>query len=638
MSMYALTATLTLAAHLVAARAAAEPTGCAPGRYFLPGVTLVAGPDAPADDELNIMEIDGILVATLRSGGCPLGAARMQPRREFTKIAAKFGGCRDVPGWVVVKGRIIHPACESLVGRARVRKALARSERSRTFTGLKAPNFSAPDGMRVGSMGGAYTNATDGSSVDVPPGALIATQTAEMSVTEVTPEEVAEIESLLGLGLPPGLGALRALQVLMGRRDPVPRSSVGASLPDDGLPLDGTLLHVLTEPAFVYGVTDTRPPRLLYDGLVTQSGGRYELRLAPQSFGSPPGLSRVVHIPAGSPTCQIDGVVRESTGAPVAFALVEASSLPGLVTRAGPDGFYRGVVLAGPNTLAVTTDSGAGSTEFLCDPVSEPVVSAVDVEVDVPADAAVPVVAITDPAADETVAATVRTVSGTVGSSSVERVEIVTHTGTTADVFRQMAAVVNGSFSTKTILTPGRTNTLVVLATDPTTGRTGADNVVVTSTAASGEDLRFTMAWESNGTDVDMHVRVPGANGTPDTLDGDTIYFANSSAAGGVLDVDDTDGFGPENIVFPLGAAAPGTYAVAAHYWRGAPTASTVTVTVFLNGVPRGSFTRVLRQAETGTPLAPRDPGSVFNIATVTFPGGEFGPPADQSVFINGPE
>jgi uncharacterized protein YfaP (DUF2135 family) len=638
MGTYALTVTFTLVANLLAAQAIAQPAGCTPGRYFIPGETLVTGPNPPADDELNIMEVNGILVATLRSGGCPLGAARMQPRREFTKIAVKFGGCRDVPGWVVVKGRILHPACESLVGRARVRKALAPSERTRTFTGLKAPNFSAPDGMRVGSMGGGYTNATDGSSLDVPPGALVATQTAEMGVTEVAPEEVAEVESLLGLGLPPGLDALRALQVVMGRKDPAPRSSIGASVTDDGLPLDGTLLHVLTEPAFVYGVTDPRPPRLLYDGLVTQSGGRYELRLAPQSFGSPPGLSRVIHIPAGSPTCQIDGVVRETTGAPVAFALVEASSLPGLVTRAGPDGFYRGLVLAGPNTLTVTTDSGAGSTDFLCDPVSEPVVSAVDVDVDVPADAAVPAVEITAPAADETLAATVLTISGTVGSSSIDRVEIVTHTAATADVFRQMAAVVNGSFSGKTILTPGRTNTLVVLATDPSTGRTGSDSVVITSTAASGEDLRFTMAWDSNGTDVDMHVRVPGANGTPDTLDGDTIYFANSSAAGGVLDVDDTDGFGPENIVFPLGAAVPGTYAVAAHYWRGAPTASTVTVTVFLNGIPRGSFTQVLRQSQTGTPLAPRDPGSVFNIATVTFPGGEFGPPADQSVFINGPE
>ncbi len=629
------TLALALVAAMLADRAAAESTACPPGRYFIPGQVLVTGPSAPADDELNLMEIGGVLVATLRSGGCPLGAAQMRDRKGFTKIAAKFGGCRDVPGWVIVKGKIAHPTCATLVGRARVAKALPRSERTVAFTGMQAPNIAGPEGMQVGSMGGAYSNETDGSSVEVPPGAFLGTQAATMSVVEVAPEDVAEIEALLRLSLPPGLSALRAFQVLMGRRDSVPRSSVGASVLDDGVPMDGTLLHVLTEPAFVYGVTDPRPPRLLYDGLVSQAGGRYEARLAAQSFGSPPGLSRVVHIPATSPTCQVDGVVRDTTGAPVPSALVAVSSLPGLVARASMEGFYRAVLLAGANTLTVTTAAGTGSTDIQCAPPMT--LAGVNVVVDVPPDPTVPVVDITDPTADETLAATVRTVSGTVSAAEIDRVVIVTHTSTSTDVFRQTAAVVNGSFSAKVILTPGRANTLVVLATDPATGRPGSDSVVVTSTAASGEDLRFTMAWDTNGTDIDLHVRVPGANGDPDTVDGDTIYFANPSAASGVLDVDDPDGFGPENIVFPLGAATPGTYAVAAHYWRGgAPTA--VTVGVFLNGVLQGSFTQILRQANSGTPLATRSASSVFNIATVTFPGGDFGLPADQSVFINGPE
>ena len=626
-----------IAGLLVTTVATAAPSGCPPGRYFIPGQALVAGPSAPVDDELYLSEISGVLVAALRSGGCPLAFARMRKRAKFTKVTAKFGGCRDVPGRVVVKAKIAAPDCTTLTGRVRIPAALSASERRREFTGVQAPDLAGPDGLRVGAMGGVFTNDADGSSVTVPPGALVAPKTATVSVTEVSSTDAAQIDTLLGLTMPVEIAVLRALQVVMQRQDPAPRSSVVASVPDDGVPIDGTLLHILTEPSFVQGVIDPRSRGLIYDGIVTQASGRYEMRVAAQNFGSPPGLSRVGHIAAGQDTCHVAGAVRDTAGAPVPFASVEASTLPGLAARATADGFYRALVLEGDNTLTVTTDTGTGSVPFVCAPGQLIPAVGVDVEVDVPPDAEVPAVTITDPADDETLGATVRTVTGTV-TGDVDRVTIVTHAGTSPDVFQQYAAVAGGGFSTTVILTPGQANTIIVLARDASTLRTGADSVVVTSTAAGGEDLRFTMAWDTDGTDVDLHVRLPGANGVPDTVDGDTIYFSNSSAGGGVLDVDDTDGFGPENIVFPLGAAAPGTYAVAAHYWRGGSTPSTVTVSAFLNGVLQGSFTQELRQSDSGTPLAPRAPGSVFNIATITFPGGIFGPPADQDVFIDGPD
>ena len=59
---------------------------------------------------------------------------------------------------------------------------------------------------------------------------------------------------------------------------------------------------------------------------------------------------------------------------------------------------------------------------------------------------------------------------------------------------------------------------------------------------------------------------------------------------------------------------------------------------VFVDGFLRGSFTKTLTLNDSGTPLADQKPASVFNIGTVTLPEGVLGPPADHSVFINGPD
>lgn len=622
----------------IAVPSAAAPAMCPPGRYFIPGQALIAGPSAPADDELYLSEISGILVAKVKSGRCPLAAAKMRSDGAETKVRARFSGCRDVPGGVVVKGTIAYPECGTLFGRVRAPGAYPRAERKKEFTALAAPDFAGPGGTLVGAMGGTYTNDIDGSRADVPPGAFVATQSATIGVTEISAPDVAWVDALLGTAVPAGLTRLASFQLLMDRNDPAPRGSLAASVADDGIVMDGTLLHTLTEPAFVAGVCDVRPSGFFYDGLATQSDGRYHVRFAPQSFGSPPGLSSVVHVPASQPTCTIDGVIRDGNGEATPFGEVGVSSLPGLVARAGADGYYRAIAIAGPNTVTATAAGSTGSVEIVCDPMLTATIPGVNVVVAAASASEIPVVTITDPATDESLAATTRLLTGTIDDPTVDRVTIVTHTGAIADGFTQMASVTDGAFASTVILTPGRANTLVVLARNPSTFRTGVASVVVTSTAAAGEDLRFTMAWDTNATDIDLHVRVPGANGVPDEVDGDTIYFSNRSAAGGVLDVDDTNGFGPENIVFPLGAAGPGTYAVAAHYWSGAPRPTTVTVSVFLSGVLVGSFTAVLSQDDAATPLAGRNPGSVFNIATVTFPGGAIGPPAAQTVFVNGPE
>ncbi len=71
-------------------------------------------------------------------------------------------------------------------------------------------------------------------------------------------------------------------------------------------------------------------------------------------------------------------------------------------------------------------------------------------------------------------------------------------------------------------------------------------------------DLQVLLFWDTDGTDVDLHVTEPS---------GEIINYTNpvSSKSGGRLDRDDTDGYGPE--IFSLGAAPAGQYEIAAHYY-----------------------------------------------------------------------
>lgn len=615
--------------------AGAQPaTSCPPSRYLI-AEPLIAGPSAPSSDELNIREVGGILVASIRSGGCQLGAATMKGKRRFTKVTAKFTGCTEAGGPVVIKARIMAPDCNSVIGKMKAKKARPRAARKKRFTGIRGPNFVGPAGLTVDAIGGTYENPVDATRVVIPPGAF--SGGATVGVFTPPSDEIALMDDVLDVSPPPGVRFLESLQIIMGPVDPAPRSSIVASILATGSS-PGTLIHTVTEPTFVNGFIDDREPRLIYDGPAERVGGRYEMRVSSQSFGSPPGLSRVAEIAPELPTCFVDGLVRDSNGGPVPFALVEASSLPGLMARANATGFYRAVVTQGQNTLTASNDDGVGVIGVDCDAAVTPRITGVNIVVNVPALAGVPEVEITDPAMDETIGATVRVIEGTVSPSTVSTVRIISQSGDFADAFAQTAPVTDGNFSATVILSPGRENTIVVVATDEDTGLSGSDSVVVTVTGVAGEDLRFTMTWDTDTTDVDLHVRVPGANGIPDTVDGDTIYFSNRTVTGGTLDVDDTDGFGPENIVFPVGMAPGGTYAFAAHYWRGAPKATTVTVSVFVDGFLRGSFTHTLTVDDSGTPLAEQNSQSVFNIATITLPGGAIGEPADQSVFIDGPE
>jgi uncharacterized protein YfaP (DUF2135 family) len=71
------------------------------------------------------------------------------------------------------------------------------------------------------------------------------------------------------------------------------------------------------------------------------------------------------------------------------------------------------------------------------------------------------------------------------------------------------------------------------------------------------QGFRVTLSWNTNGTDVDLWTTDP---------DGEKCYYANPTTASGlVLDFDDTNGYGPENITSETPIA--GDYLVQVHYY-----------------------------------------------------------------------
>lgn len=89
-------------------------------------------------------------------------------------------------------------------------------------------------------------------------------------------------------------------------------------------------------------------------------------------------------------------------------------------------------------------------------------------------------------------------------------------------------------------------------------------------------DVQVTLTWD-NTADLDLHVFDPS---------GEEIYWSNDvSASGGTLDVDDIDGFGPENIYWPTGGSPTGSYEVYVHHyvWSGDDYPTSANYTVLVN-------------------------------------------------------
>ncbi|MEO8699038.1 MAG: DUF2135 domain-containing protein [Kofleriaceae bacterium] len=115
-------------------------------------------------------------------------------------------------------------------------------------------------------------------------------------------------------------------------------------------------------------------------------------------------------------------------------------------------------------------------------------------------------------------------------------------------------------------------------------------------------DVVITITWNTDNTDVDLHVTEPG---------GEECFFRNrNTASGGALTQDVTQGYGPEMYVLPR--APKGHYNVRAHYYASdrnrASARSKVYVTIFENwGTPAERVTEqvvTLAQGKEYTQIA----------------------------------
>lgn len=87
--------------------------------------------------------------------------------------------------------------------------------------------------------------------------------------------------------------------------------------------------------------------------------------------------------------------------------------------------------------------------------------------------------------------------------------------------------------------------------------------------------LRIVMSWDTDHTDVDLHVVTPNRE--------HAWYGQRTIPSGGSIDIDATDGYGPE--IFATPNAPHGTYLVYANYFGGesSKVITTVTVTIISN-------------------------------------------------------
>jgi hypothetical protein len=160
-----------------------------------------------------------------------------------------------------------------------------------------------------------------------------------------------------------------------------------------------------------------------------------------------------------------------------------------------------------------------------------------------------------------------------------------------------------------------------VTATD-TWGEDGS--CTVEAFAVPRDALHVQLVWDKDVTDVDLHVLNPTGAAGPWGSSGyfnltNDCYYLNRSPEWGVsgntqdnprLDIDDVNGFGPENI--NISRPATGTYRVGVHYFCDDQVgASRATIRIYCNGVQAAEF----------GPKNLTASGFFWDVATVVWPG-----------------
>lgn len=113
--------------------------------------------------------------------------------------------------------------------------------------------------------------------------------------------------------------------------------------------------------------------------------------------------------------------------------------------------------------------------------------------------------------------------------------------------------LINGHFSLLTVAAPGEN---IIQALAHNNDGYGSDSLT-TFVQIPKRDVKIVLFWDTDNTDVDLYVTNP--------LNERCFYRNPSTSIGDNLDVDDTDGYGPET--YTLNNAIPGTYQVQIHYY-----------------------------------------------------------------------
>ncbi len=141
----------------------------------------------------------------------------------------------------------------------------------------------------------------------------------------------------------------------------------------------------------------------------------------------------------------------------------------------------------------------------------------------------------------------------------------------------QDIAVSNGSFTESASIASGQ-NTISLRANSPN-GDTGVSDVATITGEFVAPDIEVTLTWNT-AADLDLHVWNPN---------GEHAYYSNTSIADGSLDIDDTNGFGPETFTVPTALA--GSYIVKVNSFSlGSDGSSDATIQLQLNGGQKQTF------------------------------------------------
>ena len=149
------------------------------------------------------------------------------------------------------------------------------------------------------------------------------------------------------------------------------------------------------------------------------------------------------------------------------------------------------------------------------------------------------------------------------------------------------------------------------------------DSCDLTVFAVPRDALHIQLVWDKDQTDVDLHFLNPTGAANPWASTGwfnspNDNYYADRNPSWGVagttddprLDLDDTNGFGPENI--NLSRPQTGTFRVGVHYYCDDRVgASVATVRIFCNGALSNEF----------GPMRLPASGFFWEVANIAWPG-----------------